>query len=142
MKKLSEVSKKQWIKAGIYLALYILFLIWVKSWLGIIVIPFLIDAMTTRIIKWDWWKQLKNKTLYQIMGWIDAIVFALVAVYFVNIYVFQNYAIPSSSLEKSLLIGDHLYVSKEGVVWAAHPSDSAYHAPYPEHIPQRSKKLF
>ena len=112
MKKLSEVSKKQWIKAGIYLALYILFLIWVKSWLGIIVIPFLIDAMTTRIITWDWWKQLKNKTLYQIMGWIDAIVFALVAVYFVNIYVFQNYAIPSSSLEKSLLIGDHLYVSK------------------------------
>lgn len=46
------------------------------------------------------------------MGWIDAIVFALVAVYFVNLYLFQNYAIPTSSLEKSLLIGDHLYVSK------------------------------
>ena len=112
MKKIGEVTKKQWIKAGIYLALYILFLIWVKSWLGILVIPFIFDACTTRIIKWDWWKQLKNKTLYQIMGWIDAIVFALVAVYFVNIYLFQNYAIPSSSLEKSLLIGDHLYVSK------------------------------
>ena len=112
MKKFSEIDRKQWIKAGIYLALYILFLIWVKSWLGIIVIPFLVDAFTTRIIKWDWWKQLKNKTLYQIMGWVDAIVFALVAVYFVNIYLFQNYAIPSSSLEKSLLIGDHLYVSK------------------------------
>ena len=112
MKKFGEISRKQWIKAGIYLALYILFLIWVKSWLGIIVIPFLVDAFTTRIIKWDWWKQLKNKTLYQIMGWIDAIVFALVAVYFVNIYLFQNYAIPSSSLEKSLLIGDHLYVRK------------------------------
>ena len=38
--------------------------------------------------------------------------FALVAVYFVNIYVFQNYQIPSSSLEKSLLVGDYLYVSK------------------------------
>ena len=112
MKKFSEIGRKQWIKAGIYLVLYILFLIWVKSWLGIIVIPFLVDAFTTRIIKWDWWKQLKNKTLYQIMGWVDAIVFALVAVYFVNIYLFQNYAIPSSSLEKSLLIGDHLYVSK------------------------------
>ena len=112
MKKFGEVTKKQWIKAGIYLALYILFLIWVRSWLGIIVIPFIVDACTTRIIKWDWWKQLKNKTLYQIMGWIDAIVFALIAVYFVNIYLFQNYAIPSSSLEKSLLVGDHLYVSK------------------------------
>ena len=50
MKKFSEISRKQWIKAGIYLALYILFLIWVKSWLGIIVIPFLVDAFTTRII--------------------------------------------------------------------------------------------
>ena len=112
MKQFSEITKKQWIKAGIYTVLYILFLIWVRSWLGIIVIPFIIDAFTTRIIKWDWWKQLKNKTMYQIMGWVDAIVFALVAVYFVNIYLFQNYAIPSSSLEKSLLIGDHLYVSK------------------------------
>ena len=112
MKKFDEITQKQWIKAGIYLVLYILFLIWVKSWLGIIVIPFILDACTTRIIKWDWWKQLKNKTLYQIMGWIDAIVFALVAVYFVNVFLFQNYAIPSSSLEKSLLVGDHLYVSK------------------------------
>ena len=32
--------------------------------------------------------------------------------YFVNIYIFQNYQIPSSSLEKSLLVGDFLYVSK------------------------------
>ena len=86
MKKFGEIAKKQWIKAGIYLALYILFLIWVRSWLGIIIIPFIFDACTTRFIKWDWWKQLKNKTLYQIMGWVDAIVFALVAVYFVHLY--------------------------------------------------------
>ena len=112
MKKFAEITKKQWIKAAVYTVLYILFLIWVKSWMGIIVLPFIIDACTTRIIKWKWWKQLKNKSLYQIMDWIDAIVFALVAVYFVNIYLFQNYAIPSSSLEKSLLVGDHLYVSK------------------------------
>ena len=112
MKKLDQITKKQWIKAAIYLVLYILFLLWVKSWMGIILIPFIVDACTTRIIRWDWWKQLKNKTLYQIMGWVDAIVFALVAVYFVNLYLFQNYAIPSSSLEKSLLVGDHLYVSK------------------------------
>ena len=112
MKKFGEITKKEWIKAGIYLTLYILFLIWVRSWMGIILIPFIFDALTTHIIKWKWWKGIKNKNLYQIMDWIDAIVFALVAVYFVNIYLFQNYAIPSSSLEKSLLIGDHLYVSK------------------------------
>jgi len=112
MKKFGEVTGKQWIKAGITLALYILFLIWVKSWLGIILIPFIIDACTTRIIKWNWYKEVRNKSLKEIASWVDAIVSALVAVYFVNIFLFQNYAIPTSSLEKSLLIGDHLYVSK------------------------------
>ena len=112
MKKIKDATAAQWIKLAITLVLYILFLIWVRSWLGIIVIPFIFDAFITRIIKWDWWKQLKNRTLYQIMGWVDALVFALVAVYFVNLFLFQNYAIPSSSLEKSLLVGDHLYVSK------------------------------
>ena len=112
MKKFGEVTGKQWIKAGVFLALYILFLIWVKSWLGIILMPFIIDACTTRIIKWNWYKEVRNKSLKEIASWVDAIVSALVAVYFVNIFLFQNYAIPTSSLEKSLLIGDHLYVSK------------------------------
>lgn len=46
------------------------------------------------------------------MDWVDAIVFALVAVYFVFLLFFQNYQIPSSSLEKSLLVGDFLIVNK------------------------------
>jgi len=112
MRKIKEAGRKQWLKLAIVMVLYIMFLIWIRSWLGIVVIPFIFDSFITRIIPWDWWKKLKNRTLYQIMGWVDALVFALVAVYFVNLFLFQNYAIPSSSLEKSLLIGDHLYVSK------------------------------
>ena len=50
--------------------------------------------------------------LYVLYSWVDAIVFALVAVYFINLYFFQNYQIPSSSLEKSLRVGDFLFVSK------------------------------
>ena len=46
------------------------------------------------------------------MSWVDALVFALVAVYFINLYFIQNFVIPSSSLEKSLLTGDYLLVSK------------------------------
>lgn len=46
------------------------------------------------------------------MSWVDAIVFALVAVYFIHTFVFQNYQIPTSSLEKTLLVGDFLLVSK------------------------------
>ncbi len=107
-----KTTREALIKMGIILALYIAFLIWVKSWLGVIVIPFIIDNYTTRFIPWGWWKKSENPILRKVMSWVDAIVFALVAVYFVHLYLFQNYVIPTSSLEKTLLVGDYLFVSK------------------------------
>ena len=101
----------QWTKFIVVLILYIAFLLWVKSWWGIIVIPFIFDAYITKKIKWQWWKDAEGPVRF-VMSWIDAIVFALVAVYFINLFFFQNYVIPSSSLEKSLLTGDYLFVSK------------------------------
>ena len=47
-----------------------------------------------------------------VLDWVDAILFALVGVYIINTFFFQNYQIPTSSLEKSLLVGDFLCVSK------------------------------
>lgn len=112
MREFSKTPHTQWIKMSLSMILYIIFIIWVKSWLGLILVPFIFDAYITKIIKWSWWKNLKNPFLKTLMSWIDAIVFALVAVLFVNIFFFQNYTIPSSSLEKSLLVGDYLFVSK------------------------------
>lgn len=111
-RKLSQVPVRDWCILSVVMILYLLFLIWVKSWMGLLVIPFIFDLYATKIINWGWWKDLKNNSLRSLMSWVDAIVFALVAVYFANLFLFQNYKIPSSSLEKSLLIGDHLYVSK------------------------------
>ena len=103
--------KKQWIKFGVVTALYLLFLLWVKSWLGLIIVPFIFDNYITKKIRWAWWKDAEGPVRF-IMSWVDALVFALVAVYFINLFAFQNYVIPSSSLEKSLLTGDYLFVSK------------------------------
>ena len=100
------------IRLSVVLALYFAFLVWVKSWLGLIVVPLIVDNYVTKIIPWGWWKKSSNAALRQVMSWVDAIVFALIAVYFVNLYFFQNYVIPTSSLEKSLLVGDYLFVSK------------------------------
>ena len=47
-----------------------------------------------------------------LLDWLDAIIFAVVFVTFINIFVFQAFKIPSSSMESSLLTGDHLFVSK------------------------------
>ena len=104
--------KVQWAKCIAAVVAYLLFLYWVKSWWGLIVLPFIFDVYITKKINWQWWRDSENRVTAAIMPWVDALVFALVAVYFINIYFFQNYVIPSSSLEKSLLVGDYLFVSK------------------------------
>ncbi len=111
-KKKYTATAKDWVYALVLCALYLVFLWWIKSWWGIIVLPFIFDAYVTRKVNWGWWRDLENPVSRVVMSWVDAIIFALVAVYFVNIYFFQNYTIPSSSLEKSLLVGDYLFVSK------------------------------
>lgn len=103
---------KQWLKAAAWCLLYILFIAWVGNFWWILLLPLVFDAFITQYIPWTWWKKSQNKTVLAVMGWIDAIVFALVAVYFINHYLFQNYQIPTSSLEKTLLVGDFLFVSK------------------------------
>lgn len=109
---IKKFSKKQWIKFSIAAILYILFAIWMQNlWLllGLILI---VDIFLTKFIPWGAWKRTKNPKVRNVLEWVDDIIFALIAVYLINLFIFQNYQIPSSSLEKSLLVGDYLFVSK------------------------------
>lgn len=117
--RLAQVTRGGWIRAGVWSALYVAFVIWVawgdwKSLGWLVLLPLIADAFTTKYINYGWWRKYKDTkpTLYTVCSWVDAIVFALVAVYFINLYIFQNYQIPSSSLEKTLRVGDFLYVDK------------------------------
>jgi signal peptidase I len=53
-------------------------------------------------------KKKKTKT----REWVDAIVFAVVAATIIRVFFIEAYTIPSGSMERSLLIGDFLFVSK------------------------------
>lgn len=44
--------------------------------------------------------------------WVDAIIFAVVAATIIRTFLLEAYTIPTSSMEKSLLVGDYLFVSK------------------------------
>jgi len=44
--------------------------------------------------------------------WVDAIIFAVVAATIIRTFLFEAYTIPTSSMEKSMLVGDYLFVSK------------------------------
>ena len=107
-----KASRSQWIRFGIVALIYILFIIWVGNYWWLFGLAVIFDIYISKIVPWGKWKHSKNRTLRVVAEWTDAIVFALVAVYFINVYLFQNYKIPSSSLEKTLLVGDFLFVSK------------------------------
>jgi signal peptidase I len=55
-------------------------------------------------------RSLVTRTLFG--EWISALIFAITAATFVHNYFIQPYIIPTGSLEKTLLIGDFLFVSK------------------------------
>ena len=110
--RFEQATTAQWIKGIIAVTIYVLFIVWVGNFWWLLLTPFFFDVFVTKIIPWGWWKNIKNKTFRSIMGWVDAILFALIAVYFIFTFLFQNYQIPTSSLEKTLLVGDFLAVSK------------------------------
>jgi len=56
------------------------------------------------------YRSLKPKSA--LGDWVSSILFAIVAATIVHTYFIQPFVIPSSSLEKSLLVGDFLLVSK------------------------------
>lgn len=103
---------KQYIYAVLACVATLSFVIWTGYWAVLILIPVFIDIYITKFISWSSWRNAKNPQLRRILDWVDAIVFALVGVWIINTFFFQNYQIPSSSLEKSLLVGDFLCVSK------------------------------
>jgi len=65
-------------------------------------------------MNWKIWKKRSTpkKKKSKTREWVDAIVFAVIAATIIRVFFIEAYTIPSGSMEKSLLIGDFLFVSK------------------------------
>ena len=109
---IKKIDKRRWINFSIWAVLYTFFTAWMGNWWLLLGLFIFIDIYLTKFIPWGAWKKSKNPKVQNMLNWIDDILFALIAVYIINIFIFQNYQIPSSSLEKTLLVGDYLFVSK------------------------------
>ena len=110
--RLGRVKTTRWVRFGIVALIYVLWTLWMGNpWL-LLGLLLLVDIYLTQFIPWGAWKGMKKGPLRTLMSWVDAIVYALVLVYFLFLFLGQNYQIPSSSLEKSLLTGDFLWVNK------------------------------
>ena len=118
MQKIKAFFRNKWTGFVLASAVWTLwFVVWTGNpWLllGLIVI---FDLYITRFFyRYVWHRNeelCRRSSGYKfVYEWVNAIVFATVVASLIHIFFFQMYVIPSSSMEKSLLVGDYLYVSK------------------------------
>ncbi len=79
-------------------------------------IPFIVgDIIFWKTINYRFWKKRKinkEKPKSQFRSWADAILFAVIAATLLRTFFIEAYTIPTPSMEKSLMVGDYLFVSK------------------------------
>ncbi len=108
---MTEFLSKKYIRFAIAAILYILVVIWIGNYWLLLGLGIIYDLYISEKVNWTFWKKRHGKNS-AFIEWLDALIFAVIAVSLINIFLFQNYRIPTPSMEKSLLVGDHLFVSK------------------------------
>ena len=108
----------KWTKFAIAAIVYtLLTVVWTGNLWMLLGLPLIFDHYVSRLFYKYIWRHneelCRRSTLYKsIYGWVDAVVWAVVAATLIHLFVFQLYKVPTSSMEKTILIGDYLYVSK------------------------------
>ncbi len=108
---MNQFFQKKYLRFYIAAIIYILVVIWIGNFWLLIGLGVIFDLYITEKVNWTFWKKRNGKNS-SFIEWLDALIFAVIAVTLINIFLFQNYRIPTPSMEKSLLVGDHLFVSK------------------------------
>ena len=111
---LKELYHNKWARLIFWSVLYVLWVIWLGNYWWLFGLVPIFDYHITSKVKWLFWKKeyKEGEKRNALLDWLDAIIFAVVVVTFINTFFFQAFKIPSSSMESSLLTGDHLFVSK------------------------------
>ena len=112
--KCNAIYHNKWVRLGFWSVLYLLWVIWLENYFFLLGLGVVYDMIITKKVKWLFWKKRykegeKRNPLYD---WLDAIIFAVIVVTFINTFFIQAFKIPSASMESSLMTGDHLFVNK------------------------------
>ena len=108
-----KVLRNKIFKTAFWMLTYILWVVvWMDAYWMLIGLPIVFDLYYTKKVNWTFWKPRDpaNKTF--LTEWVDAIIFAVVAATIIRMFLIEAFTIPTSSMEKSMLVGDYLFVSK------------------------------
>ena len=111
---LKEFTRNRWTKFIFWALLYVIWVIWLGNFWWLLGLGVIFDIFITKKVHWNFWKKRykEGEKRSAANEWLDAVIFAVIVVSFINIFFFQAFKIPSSSMERTLYTGDHLFVSK------------------------------
>ncbi len=118
MGKIKNLLRNKWVGFTLAALLYTLwFVVWTGNLWLLLGLPVIFDLYITKFFyRYVWSHNVtmcrRSKVYKTVYEWVNAIIFATVVATLVHIFIFQMYVIPTSSMERSLLVGDYLYVSK------------------------------
>ncbi|WP_154201459.1 signal peptidase I [Ancylomarina sp. 16SWW S1-10-2] len=104
--------KNKWFKFSLAAFTYLLMMLWIGNFWLLLGFPILFDVYISKKVHWAFWKKRGVKKQSFVVEWIDALIFAVVAATLIRMFFIEAYTIPTSSMEKSMLVGDYLFVSK------------------------------
>jgi len=104
----------KWIKFAIVATLYSLWVIWIENYWWFFGLAVIFDMYVSKKVHWAFWKKkdAPGGKQTKVVEWIDAVIFAVIAATFIRMFFIEAYTIPTPSMEKSMLVGDFLFVSK------------------------------
>lgn len=105
--------RNKYFKFSIAVIIYTFWLLWIRSFWWIPGYIILYDFYISKKVNWIFWKR-RNKTGKRpaIVEWIDFIIIAILFTIFLRTLIIEPFAIPSPSMQRTLLEGDYLFVSK------------------------------
>ncbi len=112
MEKIKSLLRNRYFLFAVSTTIFILWVIWIGNYWLLLGLPIFIDYHITRKVNWTPWKKRGEKKRSALVEWVDAIIFAVIAATLIRMFFIEAYTIPTSSMEKSLLVGDYLFVSK------------------------------
>lgn len=111
---MKNLLTNRWFKFILVGLIYSLWVIWIGNYWWLLGLAVLFDIYITKKVHWAFWKKKNppNGKQTKVVEWIDAIIFAVIAATLIRMFFIEAYTIPTSSMEKSMLVGDFLFVSK------------------------------
>lgn len=109
---MKNIYKNKWVRFSIAVIIFVLWVIWIGNYWLLIGTPIFFDIYISKRVHWAFWKKKGVKKQTKLVEWVDALIFAVVAATLIRMFFIEAYTIPTSSMEKSLLVGDYLFVSK------------------------------